>query len=67
MEQNLTPKQVSEIYGLGMHHLALMRMRDAGPPFIKISGRLRQSGGRIVYPAAGVKAWLESLPRGGGQ
>jgi len=41
--QNLTEKQVSEVFGIGRHHLVLMRMRGTGPAFIKISGSLGKS------------------------
>jgi hypothetical protein len=64
--QNLTPKQIAEIFNIGLHHLALMRMRGTGPAFIKISGQVGKSGGRVLYPVAGVKEWLASAPTGGG-
>lgn len=65
-KQNLTEKEVSEKYSIGLRLLRNMRMHGEGPTFIKISGTLGETGGRIVYPVAAVDAWLSSMPAGGG-
>lgn len=68
MEQTyLTEKQACARYGIGSRTLRLMRMRGAGPRYVKVSGRLGCRGGRIIYPVAAFEAWLESLPSGGGK
>jgi hypothetical protein len=64
-KKNLNEKEVSEVYGLGIKHLRLMRMRGEGPRFLRVSGKLGQTGGRIIYPVADVEAWLASRPSGG--
>jgi hypothetical protein len=66
MKKNLSEKEIEQLYGVGRRLLQGMRMRSEGPPFIKISGRLGARGGRVVYPVAGLEAWLASRPSGGG-
>jgi hypothetical protein len=64
-KQNLTEREVSEIYRIGTRQLRLMRLRGKGPRFLKVSGQLGHSGGRILYPVADLEAWLASRPSGG--
>ena len=61
----LTEKQVCEIYNLGLRFLRLQRMRNEGPAFIKTSGRLGHSGGRVLYRVDDVEQWLNTRPAGG--
>jgi hypothetical protein len=62
---NLTENEVADRFGIGRRHLRLMRARGSGPRFLKVSGRLGQTGGRILYPIADFEEWLDSLPSGG--
>lgn len=61
----LSEVEVSETFGLGVRFLRGCRMRGDGPPFRKVSGKLGERGGRVIYPAAGVEAWINAQPGGG--
>jgi len=63
---NLTVREVEETRGVRARQLALMRMRGDGPRWIKVAGKLGCRGGRVLYPAAALDAWLAQLPGGGG-
>lgn len=62
---NLTEKEVAATRGIGIRQLRLMRMRGIGPRWIKISGRIGETGGRVLYPVASLDAWIGSCPGGG--
>ncbi len=64
---NLSEKEVAATRGIGLRQLRLMRMRGVGPRYIKISGRIGETGGRVLYPVADLDAWLQSCPSGGEQ
>lgn len=63
----LSEREVHGEYGLGTRFLRRRRMRNAGPPFVKVSGQLGVRGGRILYERAALEAWLASQPVGGGE
>ncbi len=63
----LTETQVAERYGLGLRMLRSMRMRNTGPKYVKVSGRLQCTGGRILYPVHALEEWINSRPSGGEQ
>jgi hypothetical protein len=54
-ETFLTPKQLSERYGLHLRTLSNWRCGrgNAGPPFIK-------AGGRVLYPLSKLLIWEEA-------
>jgi len=54
--QMLTENAVAQLTGLSKGTLRTWRCRRKGPPFRKL-------GGRVVYDAADVTAWIESHPR----
>jgi len=64
---NLTEREVNASYGLGVRQLRLMRMRNTGPRFLKVAGRIGQRGGRVLYPVADLEHWLQTRPGGGEQ
>jgi hypothetical protein len=64
---NLTESEVAERYGVGIRQLRAMRMRNTGPRYVKVSGRLNERGGRILYPRADLEVWFASCPSGGGE
>jgi hypothetical protein len=64
---NLSEKEVAASRGIGLRQLRMMRMRGVGPRYIKISGRIGESGGRVLYPVRDLDAWLQSCPSGGEQ
>lgn len=59
--------EVEETFGLGKRKLRLHRMRGDGPPWQKVSGQIGKRGGRVLYPVAGIEAWIASRPGGGEQ
>lgn len=61
----LNESEVEAAFGLGVRFLRACRMRGDGPPWKKVSGRLGERGGRVLYPAAGVEAWIDRQPGGG--
>ncbi len=61
----LTESQVAETYGLGLRMLRSLRMRNTGPRYVKVSGRLGCTGGRILYPVQALDDWINSRPSGG--
>ena len=63
----LNESQIVATYGVGLRQLRAMRARGDGPKYIKVSGRIGESGGRILYPVVDFERWLESCPTGGGQ
>jgi hypothetical protein len=64
-KQNITEVEVYSTFGLPIRLLRNMRMRGDGPPWKKISGRLGQRGGRVIYPVAEIERWITSRPGGG--
>lgn len=60
----LTPKQASDLSGISMKTLEKYRqtfkLKGFGAPFVKI-GRAGRPGGRIRYPAADFRKWLETF------
>lgn len=64
---NLTEREVAASRGIGLRQLRMMRMRGVGPRYIKISGRIGESGGRVLYPVRDLDTWLQSCPSGGDQ
>lgn len=61
----LTETEVASLYSLGLRQLRLMRMRGDGPVWIKVSGRVGCTGGRVLYPSLSLEAWIASRPGGG--
>ena len=53
----LTEKEVAATLRLSPEMLQKLRREDRGPAFVRI-------GSAIRYPAGGVQAWVDSLPRG---
>lgn len=66
-KKNLTEREVEATYGIRSRHLRLMRARNTGPRYLKISGGLGKRGGRILYPVAELEGWLGRCPTGGGE
>lgn len=64
-KKNLTEREVTEIYGIGTRQLRLMRLRGKGPPFIKVSGQIGKTGGRVLYNVENLERWIASRPSGG--
>ena len=62
---NANEREIFELFGIGIRQLRQMRMANTGPKFIKISGEIGKTGGRVVYPIAAVERWLETQPTGG--
>jgi hypothetical protein len=62
---NLTVKEVEATRGIRSRQLALMRMRGNGPTWKKVAGRLGHRGGKVLYPAAALDAWIAQCPGGG--
>jgi hypothetical protein len=59
----LTPQEVHERTGLALQTLANWRStwpdgECKGPSWIKSAGRIGSPGGRVLYPEAGVHAYL---------
>lgn len=54
-KQTLTPKEVSEQYGVPGGSLANLRWRKEGPRYYRV-------GRRILYKVSDVEAWLFSHP-----
>lgn len=50
----LTPKQLSEMLGLSVQSLALMRMEGTGCPFVRLGSRA------IRYERTAVEAWIKA-------
>ena len=63
---NITEREVNALYGLGLQHLRIMRMRGDGPRWIKTSGQVGRRGGRVVYPVDALERWISARPCGGG-
>jgi len=63
----LNEREVSARYGVGVRQLRMMRLRNKGPRYIKVSGGLGKRGSRVLYPSADVDAWLAGCPAGGGR
>jgi hypothetical protein len=61
----LTEVMLSERYSIGLRQLRLMRMRKEGPEYIKVSGQIGRSGGRVLYRIDAVESWLKNRPCGG--
>lgn len=61
----LNEREVQAIYGIGTSHLRRMRMRNAGPRHTKISGRVGETGGRVLYKVTDLEEWLSKAPGGG--
>ena len=53
MQKLLTPREVSESFGVSEHTLANWRALKTGPPYIRV-------GGSIRYDASDLKDWLNS-------
>jgi hypothetical protein len=62
----LNEGEIVNIYGIGVRQLRLMRLRGTGPKFIKPSGSLGQTGGRVLYSVEDLEIWLSTRPSGGG-
>ena len=58
-------REAAAALGISVKLLRRWRMLDKGPRYVKLSGKLGQTGGRIAYPARDLYCWLESLPSGG--
>lgn len=58
-------REVCGAIGLGLKQLRRFRMSGRGPEWRKVSGRVGRPGGRVLYPVAGVLAWIERQPGGG--
>ena len=48
---NLTPEEVARVYGLNAATLANQRTKAAGPPYIKV-------GGKVLYPQRELQKYL---------
>lgn len=59
MQKLLTPKTVTDRYGLKEAWLAKLRMTGKGPEFIKMGRR----SSRIYYEESAIEAWLASKRR----
>ena len=53
----MTEKEVAAQLRLSPAMLQKMRREDCGPAFLRV-------GSAIRYPAGGVQAWVDALPRG---
>ena len=62
---NLTEREVEETRGIRVKQLRHMRARGDGPAWKKVSGQVGCRGGRVLYPAADLDAWIASRPGGG--
>ena len=60
-------REAAAALGINVKLLRRWRMLDKGPRYIKLSGKLGQTGGRIAYPVRDLHLWLNSLPSGGEQ
>lgn len=58
-------REIAAKFGVGIRQLRTFRMAGGGPPWRKVSGRLGERGGRILYDVAGVRAWINRQPGGG--
>ena len=54
----LNEKQVAEIMGISVKTLQRWRLFGEGPEW-------RKFGSAVRYPADALKAWIETVPRGG--
>jgi hypothetical protein len=63
----LNEYEVSATRGIGLRALRIMRMRGTGPQFMKISGKLGERGGRVLYKASEIDLWIDRQPKGGEQ
>ena len=61
----LNEREAAAALGISVKLLRRWRMLDKGPRYVKLSGKLGQTGRRIAYPARDLYCWLESLPSGG--
>jgi len=61
----LNEREAAAALGVGVNLLRRWRMANRGPRFVKLSGRIGRTGGRVAYPIAALYEWLESLPAGG--
>lgn len=59
-EPMLSPAQVGELLGLSRSTVDRMRREGKGPPWIKVSGEIGHSGGRIRYRRSDIEAYLQS-------
>ncbi|SCK37236.1 Helix-turn-helix domain-containing protein [Streptomyces sp. WMMB 714] len=53
----LTARETSEITGWSVQHLADMRWRNEGPPYIKLAPG---KGGAVRYPRTELMAWIKA-------
>ena len=60
VEQLLNERDVARSIGLSVASVRRWRLRNEGPPYVKLSGSVR-------YRPADFKAWLDSRPTGSGQ
>jgi hypothetical protein len=58
-------REISAMFGVGIRQLRTFRMAGGGPPWRKVSGKLGQKGGRVLYNIAGVREWIGRQPGGG--
>jgi hypothetical protein len=61
----LNEREAAAALGVSVKLLRRWRMLNKGPRFVKLSGRIGSTGGRIAYPARDLYCSLESLPSGG--
>jgi len=57
MEKLLTPEELADLLALSVGHLARVRTKGGGPPFLKIGQRRT---GSIRYRLVDVEKWLAS-------
>ena len=50
---NLTPEEVERVYGLNAATLANQRTKAAGPPYLKV-------GGKVLYPQGELRKYLNA-------
>ena len=56
---------VSARYGIGVRQLRELRVRNKGPRYRKVSGKVGRPGGRVLYSFEDVEAWIQAQPCGG--
>jgi len=61
----LSEVDVQTFYGVAVHQLRRMRARGDGPQFVKVSGTMGKTGGRVLYRVKDIEAWLATKPTGG--
>jgi Helix-turn-helix domain len=52
----VTPAPVAALLGVTTQHLAFLRSRGGGPPYVKESGR-------VYYPVGELQAWIQQERR----